>query len=66
MPLIKAKKKIEKDQLRINIDSNLLTNIKNYCDWAGVQKIDEFLEQAAQYILTKDKEWLSHKSNNET
>lgn len=62
MAIIKAKQKQQKEQLRINIDKNLHEKIKQYCEWAGVQKIDDFIEQAAEYVFVKDKDWLTHTS----
>ena len=60
MPIIKAKTKVEKEQLRVSIDSKLIANVREYCDWANVQKIDDFFEQAASFILAKDKEWVKY------
>jgi metal-responsive CopG/Arc/MetJ family transcriptional regulator len=60
MAIIKVKKKPEKEQVRISIENQLLEKIKQYCEWAGVTKHDEFFEQAAEYILSKDKDWLNH------
>jgi len=60
MPIIKAKEKMTKEQMRISIEKNIIDEIKQYCEWAGVQKIDDFVEQAAQYILSKDKDWQIH------
>ncbi len=57
MSIIKAKLKNQKEQLRINIESPIFDQIKNYCKWADIQKYDEFFEQAAEYVLKKDKAW---------
>lgn len=62
MPIIKAKQKHEKEQIRISIEKRVLDKIKKYCEWADVVKQDEFFEQAAEYILSKDKGWLEHSS----
>lgn len=59
MPLIKVKDKDEKEQLRINVKKNVLEEVRRYCDWLGI-KPDEFIEQAAELILTKDKDWKKH------
>ena len=52
MPIIKAKQKQDKDQIRISVDKGLLDKIKQYCDWANVTKQDEFFEQAAEFVLS--------------
>ena len=58
MPIIKAKEKQEKEQVRISIDTRVLEKVKQYCAWASISKPDEFFEQAAEFVLSKDKEWL--------
>lgn len=57
MPIIKAKQKQEKEQIRINIEKGIYEKIKQYCEWAGIQKCDEFFEQAAEFVFSKDKDW---------
>lgn len=57
MPIIKAKQKQDKEQIRISVDKGLLDKIKQYCEWANVTKQDEFFEQAAEFVLSKDKDW---------
>ena len=69
MPLIKAKQKDEKEQVRITIPKSLLEEINEYCKWANFskpEKPDEFLEQAASYVLKKDKEWAKYQEELET
>lgn len=60
MPIIKVKQKAEKEQTRISIEGELLDNIRLYCDWLKIKKIDDFFEQAAEHILKKDKDWLNY------
>ena len=60
MPIIKAKQKAEKEQTRISIERELLENIRQYCDWLKIKKIDDFFEQAAEHILKKDKDWIKY------
>lgn len=57
MPLLKPSNKTTKEQIRINIEKELIEHMEAYCQWAGIKKIDEFIEQAAQFILKKDKDW---------
>lgn len=66
MPLIKAKQKTEKEQIRISIENNIFEKIKQYCEWANVKKHDDFFEQAAEFVLSKDKDWLAHINNKQT
>ena len=57
MALIKPKNKHRKIQTRISLDEGLLVNIKAYCDWAKIEKIDDFIEQAIELVFAKDKDW---------
>ena len=57
MPIIKSSGKIEKEQVRISVDKSIFDKIKQYCEWADVKKYDDFFIQAAEFVLTKDKEW---------
>lgn len=63
MPIIKAKQKQDKEQIRISVDKGLLDKIKQYCEWANVTKQDEFFEQAAEFVLSKDKDWHAREAN---
>jgi hypothetical protein len=62
MPIIKAKENTKKEQLRISIEKNIIDEVKKYCGWANVQKVDDFFAQAAEFILTKDKDWVAHRN----
>lgn len=61
MPIIKTKEKQETEQLRIVIDARVLEKVKRYCEWANIGKPDEFFEQAAEFVLSKDKDWLAQR-----
>jgi len=65
MPIVKVKQKQDKTQVRINIENKIFETIKKYCDWAGVNKHDDFFEEAAKYLLSKDKDWKSHSKQKE-
>lgn len=54
MSLIKPISKRKVKSLKLNIDEKLLTRIEKYCNWAKVEKVEQFFEQAAEYILKKD------------
>lgn len=60
MPIIKPKQKAKKEQIRLSIEKDILDKIKEYCDVFGIPKADDFFEQAAEHILSKDKDWLNH------
>ena len=60
MPIIKSKEKNEKEQIRISVEKSLAEKIRQYCEWAQVKKVDKFFEQAADFVLSKDKEWINY------
>lgn len=57
MSLLTAQPKSKKITLSLRIDEELLTTVKSYNEWAGIDRMDYFFEQAAHYILKKDKVW---------
>lgn len=63
MPIIKSDKSKEIEKVKFLINSELLTEIKDYCAWAAVEDIGIFFEQAAEFILIKDKEWKNCKKD---
>lgn len=64
MSIIKPKPKQERQQIRIQIDSQLLSDIARYCEYAGFRKQDEFFEESALHILSKDKDFKEWKEMN--
>jgi hypothetical protein len=66
MSLIKPKPKIEKIQVRVNMDSLVVSDIKQYCKYAGFSKMDEFLEEAANFVMWRDKEFKDWKESCQT
>ena len=61
MALIKPTIKPKKVQTRIALSEALLAQIQAYCDWANIEKIDDFIEQAIEFVFKKDREWRSEK-----
>lgn len=66
MAILKPKIKSEREQIRLNIDSQVLVEISRYCEYAGFKKQDEFFEEAALHILSKDKEFREWKDKLES
>ncbi|WP_419419568.1 hypothetical protein ACNVED_13835 [Legionella sp. D16C41] len=57
-----AQKKV---QFRIRMSLKTYEEITEYCQWAGINKRDFFLEEACKYILNNDPEWIKHRQNSE-
>lgn len=47
--------------VKIAIDSGLLEEIEKYCSFAKLESKDDFLSEAAKYILERDKDWKNYK-----
>lgn len=57
MSILKATSKAKRKQIMLYIDENLLDEINEYCKWAGINKIHDFIEQATKFVFSKDAEW---------
>jgi hypothetical protein len=57
MALLTPQQKSKKVPISLRFDESLLTEIKSYNEWVGIGRIDHFFEQAARFILEKDKDW---------
>ncbi len=57
MALLAASIATDKIQMRIAIDAETATRINAYCNFAGIKKVDEFFEKAAEFVMAKDKDW---------
>lgn len=51
-------------KIKIELEKGVVQNINAYCEWAGLESMDLFLQEAAQYVLKKDKEWQAARKNN--
>ena len=58
MPLINAKPEVKFEKIRFKIPSDLLQEIKAYCEAFEIKTIDNFFSEAAQYVLKTDRDWI--------
>ena len=63
MSIIKPKKEAEKEKLKIEIEKDIFNEIEQYNKWAHINSIDDFIEGAIQFILSKDSDWKKHKKS---
>lgn len=54
-----------KTQFRLRISQEVLDEISQYCQWAGIRYRDHFIEQACKYIFANDKDWKNFKKDME-
>ncbi len=57
MALLTPQQKFKKIPITIRFDESLLTTIRSYNEWVGIERIDHFFEQAARFVLERDKDW---------
>lgn len=57
MALLLAKQKSKRVPFSLRLDEGLISEIKAYNTWVGIERLEDFFEQAARYILEKDKDW---------
>lgn len=62
MALLSAKPKSKKIQITLRLEEVLLSEIKAYQTWAGIDRLDDFFEEAVRYVFDKDKEWVKKDS----
>lgn len=60
MAIIQKKISEKKDKVKVEINSEVMSTINEYCKWADVDNIGFFFEEAAQFVFSKDKEWKEH------
>lgn len=63
MPVISSQKQPEKDRFKIEVNSEIAKEIKAYMKWADIQDFSFFFEEAANFVLSKDKEWKQNKKD---
>ncbi|CDZ79372.1 hypothetical protein BN59_03690 [Legionella massiliensis] len=66
MPLLSINDANNKEKVKFTIDGSLYEKIKDYCTWADINGTDRFFEEAAKYVLSKDKEWKLYSKNNKS
>jgi hypothetical protein len=57
MALLTPQQKPKKVPISLRFDESLLVAIRSYNEWVGIERIENFFEQAAGYIFEKDKDW---------
>ncbi|WP_058533235.1 hypothetical protein [Legionella saoudiensis] len=60
--LISPEKDENKIQFRVRIKASVFKEIEDYCEWAGIQYKDYFIQQACQYIFSNDESWINYKN----
>ena len=60
MPIIKASRTPKKEKIKAEINNEIYAKINAYCAWAKIDDIGFFIEEAASFIFSKDRDWKQH------
>ncbi|MCP0913080.1 MULTISPECIES: hypothetical protein [Legionella] len=63
MPIINGTRSQKKEKIKAEINSEIFTQINEYCAWAKIDDIGFFIEEAASFIFAKDKDWKQRKKS---
>ena len=61
MAIINGARFQKKEKIKATINSEVAATITEYCAWANIDDIGFFIEEAANFIFAKDREWKQHK-----
>lgn len=62
MALLDPKKRSKRVPVSLRFEEQLMDEIGAYCKWLGIARLQDFFEQAAEYILKNDKDWKQEKT----
>ena len=57
MPIITPNQTKTYEKIRIQVPSDLLEEVKNYCKEFSISETGDFFVKAAKYVLKKDQDW---------
>ncbi len=64
MAIIKGTRLQKKDKIKASINSDVAAKINEYCAWANIEDIGFFIEEAANFVFNKDREWKQYNKTN--
>lgn len=63
MPIINGTRFQKKEKIKAEINSETFEKIMKYCEWANIDDVGFFIEEAAGFVFAKDREWKQHKKS---
>ena len=63
MSIIKRKTEAKKERVKLELSSDINQQINDYMQWAGIDDIGYFFEEAALFVFKQDREWKKHLKN---
>lgn len=64
MPKLNPSKN-KKSSLKINVSQSILDEVSGYVEHFGLVDASDFFEQAAEFVLSSDKDWKKAKKNSQ-
>lgn len=61
MPIINGTRFQKKEKIKAEINSETYEKIMQYCEWAQIDDIGFFIEEAAGFVFSKDRDWKQFK-----
>lgn len=63
MAIINGNRSTKKEKIKAVISVDVSEKINEYCQWAGIEDLGFFIEEAACFIFSKDKDWKQHQKS---
>lgn len=63
MAIINPDRSGKKIKISVHIDSALHKRIEEYCDFADIDDLGYFFEEATRFIFRRDRKWKNHQKN---
>ncbi len=60
MPIINNRLN-QKVKVKVELTAETLKQIEDYCAWARINELSAFIEEAANFVFYKDKDWKQKK-----
>ena len=60
MAIINGNRCVTKEKIKAVISADVAAKITAYCQWANIDDIGFFIEEAACFVFSKDKDWQIH------
>tara|TARA_B100001996_G_scaffold150309_1_gene114407 strand:- start:492 stop:731 length:240 start_codon:yes stop_codon:yes gene_type:complete len=61
MPLLTPTEQ-SNEAVTLQLNAAVWEKINAYCDWAKFERREEFIEQAIEFVLKKDREWKKYQA----
>lgn len=66
MPIISSEPVRQKEKVKLELDQEMIKQIKEYMQWADIKDLSFFFQEAASFVLSKDKEWKQYQKKQKT